>query len=33
VYFLFELETFSSGLDYLPHEQLDFFGGIETVAE
>jgi hypothetical protein len=33
VSFLFELEEFSSGHDYLPHEYLDFFDGAETMSE
>lgn len=33
MYFLFELETFSAGVDYLPHEHLDFFAGVESIAE
>ncbi len=30
VAFLLELETFSTGRDYLPHEHLDYFAGLEA---
>jgi len=31
--FLFELEEFTTGSDYLTHEYVDFFSGAETCAE
>jgi hypothetical protein len=33
VSFLFELEEFSAGTDYITHEYLDFFVGIEQTSE